>query len=414
VWEIQDVRTNNANTSESIPLYLEKMGRRGDTISHLDGDVVNVFGGIVGEKVQARVFRYRRRKKKYVSALVMNVLKSSPHRISAPCPYFGPCSGCQWQHIEYGHQLKLKRNAVVREMQKYPELIGVPVRRTEPGPEQFSYRNHARFTVRQQGSLGFNNRITRRFVKLGKCLLMDPQINEIMADLQDKCDETTNLSVRVGINTAEYLIQPTLQLAETTLMSGQAYYEERLLDRAFRVSSPSFFQVNTAQTEIMARRVLKALKLCRNQTVVDAYAGVGTFTVLMAESAGKVVAIEESEAAVKDAAINTLGIENIEFRLGKTEEVIYSLDAAPDAVVLDPSRTGCHTAVLEALIRLTPSRIVYVSCDPESLARDLAVLVKGAYRVNNVEPIDMFPQTHHVECIATLSSTKRNLGNRAF
>ena len=164
----------------------------------------------------------------------------------------------------------------------------------------------------------------------------------------------------------------------------------------------------------MARRVLKALQLSRNQTVIDAYAGVGTFTVLMAESAGKVVAIEESEAAVKDAAINTLGIDNIEFRLGKTEEVIYSLDAGPDAVVLDPSRTGCHIAVLEALIRLTPSRIVYVSCDPESLARDLAVPVKGAYRVNNVEPIDMSPQTHHVECIATLSSTKRNMGNRAF
>lgn len=412
--ETQDVRINNESSSDGIPLYLEKMGRFGDTIAHLDGDAINVFGGIVGEEVQAKVYRYRRRKKRYISALVTNVLKSSPHRVSVPCPYFGPCSGCQWQHIEYSHQLKLKRDAVVREMQKYPELIGVPVKTTLPGPEQFGYRNHARFTVRQQGSLGFNNRITRQFVKLEKCLLMNSQINTVIADLQDKCDETTNLTVRIGVNTSEYLIQPTLQLAETSLMSGQAYYKERLLDRVFRVSSPSFFQVNTTQTEIMVRRVLEALELCEDQTVIDAYAGVGAFTVLLAESAGKVIAIEESEAAVKDAAINTLGIDNIEFRLGKTEEVICSLDTSPDAVVLDPSRIGCHPVVLEALIKVRPARIVYVSCDPESLARDLAILAKGTYRVSNVEPIDMFPQTHHVECIATLSSTKENFETRAL
>ena len=238
---------------------------------------------------------------------------------------------------------------------------------------------------------------------------MDCQINEVLADLQDKCGETTNLSVRVGVNTSEYLIQPTLQTAKTSLMTGQTYYKERLLDRVFRVSSPSFFQVNTAQTEIMGKKVREALELSGNQTVIDAYAGVGTFTVFVAESAGKVIAIEESEAAVKDAAINTLGIDNIDFRLGKTEEVIASLDARPDAVILDPSRAGCHPVVLEALIKAAPDRIVYVSCDTESLARDLAVLVRGAFQVDNVEPIDMFPQTHHVECIATLSSTKRHI-----
>ena len=399
---------NNESSSDGILLYLEKMGRFGDTIARLDGEDINVFGGIVGEEVRASVYRYRRRKKRYISALVTNVLKSSPHRISAPCPYFGPCSGCQWQHIEYSHQLKLKRDAVVRELQKYPELIGVPVKTTLPGPEQFGYRNHARFTVRQSGSIGFNNRITRQFVKLEECLLMNSQINAVIADLQGKCEETTNLTVRNGVNTSEYLIQPTLQLADTSLMSGQAYYKERLLNRIFRVSSPSFFQVNTTQTEAMIRKVLEALELCEDQTVIDAYAGVGTFSVLLAESVGKVIAIEESEAAVKDAAINTLGIDNIEFRLGKTEEVIYSLETGPDAVVLDPSRIGCHPVVLEALIKVRPARIVYVSCDPESLARDIAILVKGTYRVNNVEPIDMFPQTHHVECIATLNSTKEN------
>ena len=396
------VTTDGESDPETAHLYLEEMGSLGDTVARLDGEAVNVFGGIVGEEVEATVHRYRRRKRRYVSAIVSRVLKPSPHRIAPPCPYFGPCSGCQWQHIEYGHQLELKRGAVARELARHPELAGAAVEPTLPSPRQLGYRNHARFTVRRQGSLGFNNRITRRFVKLDRCLLMAPRINDALADLQDKCGETTNLSVRVGVNTSEYLVQPTLQMAETSLTSGQAYYRERLLGRTFRVSSPSFFQVNTAQAEAMAEKVRERLELTGGETVVDAYAGVGTFAALMAEFAGRVVAIEESEAAVKDAAINTLGLENIEFRLGKTEEVIASLDASPDAVILDPPRTGCHPAVIEALVKAAPGRTVYVSCDPESLARDLAVLVRGGFGVESVEPVDMFPQTHHVECIATL------------
>ena len=399
--------TDSESVQETARFYLEEMGSLGDTVAYLNGEAVNVFGGIVGEEVEATVYRYRRRKKRYVSALVTRVLKPSLHRVAPPCPYFGPCSGCQWQHIEYEHQLELKRDAVVRELSRHPELADIAVAPTLPSPQQFGYRNHARFTVRRQGSLGFNNRITRRFVKLDKCLLMAPKINDALGDLQDQCGETTNLSVRVGVNTSEYLIQPTLQTAETSLMSGQAYYRERLLDRTFRVSSPSFFQVNTAQTEAMATKVRERLGLTGGETVVDAYAGVGTFAVLVAESAGRVIAIEESEAAVKDAAINTLGMDNIEFRLGKTEEVLASLDARPDAVILDPSRTGCHPAALEALIEAGPAGVVYVSCDPETLARDLAILVRGGFEVESVEPVDMFPQTHHVECISTLSFAGR-------
>ena len=398
----QPLVTDSESERETALLYLEEMGSLGDTVAYLDGEAVNVFGGIVGEEVEATVHRYRCRKKRYVSALVTRVLKPSPHRVAPPCPYFGPCSGCQWQHIEYEHQLELKRAAVMRELSGHPELADIAVAPTLPSPQQFGYRNHARFTVRRQGSLGFNNRMTRRFVKLDECLLMAPQINDALVDLQDKCGETTNLSVRVGVNTSEYLIQPTLQMAGTSLMSGQAYYRERLLDRTFRVSSPSFFQVNTAQTEAMATKVRERLGLTGGETVVDAYAGVGTFAVLVAESAGRVIAIEESEAAVKDAAINTLGMDNIEFRLGKTEEMLASLDTSPDAVILDPSRTGCHPAALEALIEAGPAGVVYVSCDPETLARDLAILVRGGFEVESIEPVDMFPQTHHVECIATL------------
>ena len=388
---------------EIARLHLEKMGPLGDTLGRLDGEQVNVFGGIVGEEVLARVVRYRRRKKRYVSALVTEVLKPSPHRVSSPCPYFGPCSGCQWQHIDYSHQLHLKREAVLYEMGRHPELRGVPVATTLPAAAQYGYRNHARFAVRRQGTLGFTNRITRRFVQIDRCLLMSPKVNEALAVLQSRCQETSSLSIRVGVNTGEYLVQPTLQTADVPLTTGQTYYRERLLDRTFRISSPSFFQVNTAQAEAMAGMVRERLELAGGETLVDAYAGVGTFTVLLARHAGRVIGIEESDAAIKDAAINTLGISNVEYRLGKTEEVLDALESSPDAVVLDPPRVGCHPKALEALVRLAPPRTVYVSCDPESLARDLAVLVRAGFAVAGVEPVDMFPQTHHVECVATLT-----------
>ena len=388
---------------ELARLRLEEMGSLGDTISHLDGDEVNVFGGIVGEEVMARVVRYRRRKKSHVSALVTEVLKPSPHRVSPPCSYFGACTGCQWQHIDYSHQLELKQEAVAREIGRYPELDGLSVAPTVPAPQPYGYRNHARFAVRRMGTLGFTNRISRNFLQIDKCLLMSPQINEALAVLQDRCQETSSLSIRVGANTGEYLVQPTLQTADVPLATGQTYYRESLMDRAFRVSSPSFFQVNTPQTEVLVDMVRERLGLTGGEVVVDAYAGVGTFAILLSAHAGRVIAIEESEAAVKDAAINTLGIDNVEYRLGRTEDVLDALEFRPDAVILDPPRVGCHPKALEALARAAPARTVYASCDPESLARDLAALAGSGFKVVGVDPVDMFPQTHHVECVATLT-----------
>ena len=392
---------------EHARLNLEGMGPLGDTYSHYDGQVVNVFGGIPGEEVVARIVRYKRRRKHYVSGLVTEVLIPSPHRVAPPCPYFGPCSGCQWQHIDYSHQLRLKQEAVESQLALYPELAAVPVSPTVPGPQAFNYRNHARFSVRAQGSLGYVNRITRRFVKIDECMLMAPRINEALIQLQDDCQETSQLSVRYGINTSDMLIQPTLRSPDISLPSGQTHYREKLLDQSFRISSPSFFQVNTRQTEQMAELVRARLQLTGNETLVDAYAGVGTFTVLFATYVRKVIAIEESVAAVKDAAVNTLGLDNLEFVEGKTEEVLDGLDEPPDAIILDPPRVGCYPDALAAIIRHSPRRVVYVSCEPETLARDLSLLVQGGFSIEAVEPIDMFPQTHHVECVATLTHQAR-------
>ena len=397
--------TSGDSQQELATLRLEEFGELGDTLARLDGETVNVFGGIPGEEVVASIVRYRRRRRHRVSGLVTEVLEPSPHRVTPPCPFFVACTGCQWQHIDYEYQLRLKRGVVERAIAEYPSLRTAEVSPTLPAPSPFGYRNHARFTVRFGGALGFVNRITRRFVKIDECMLMLPGINSALRKLQGRSAETSQLSVRYGQGTDDFLVQPTMKNPDIPLASGQRHYKEKLHDRIFRVASPSFFQVNTPQTERMFELVRGRLSIGKDALLVDAFAGVGTFAALMAPHVRKVVAIEESSAAVKDAAVNTLGLDNLEFFEGRTEEVLSSMDEAPDGVILDPPRAGCHPDALSALARLAPARVVYVSCDPDTLARDLDQLVGSGYRVEALEPIDMFPQTHHVECVATLESS---------
>ena len=396
-------RENLEQRDESATLHLDSWGELGDTLAEFEDSTINVFGGIPGEVVVARILRYQRRRQSYVSAQVLQVVSPSPHRVEAPCRYFGACTGCQWQHIDYEHQLELKRDRVSESLGQYQTLTEINVAPTMPSPQVFNYRNHARFTVRAGGRLGYINRMSRRFVEIDECRLMDPWINEALAGLQGKCAETTQLSVRLGVNADEWLIQPTMQNPDISLKTGQTHYRERLLGHAFRIASPSFAQVNTPQTERMIELVRRRLELRGDELLVDAYAGVGVFAALFAPYVRRVVAIEEASAAIKDAAVNTTGIGNLEFIEAKTEDAIGGLEERPDAVILDPSRLGCHPNALDALVRGRVPRVVYVSCDPEALARDLDRLVSGGYSVDSVEPLDMFPQTHHVECVATLT-----------
>ena len=387
---------------ETACLTLERFGTLGDAVAEFEGREISVFGGIPGEIAVCRIVRYRRRRKAVVSAIVTDVLEPSPHRVTPPCPYFGPCSGCQWQHIDYAHQLYLKREAVRQAVDEYDSLEGLAVGETMASDNVFGYRNHARFTVRRHGSLGFVNRITRRFVKIDECLLMASGINELLARLQGRSGATSQLSIRYGINSGDWLIQPRLSINEVGLETGQTHYSEELSGRSFRIGSPSFFQVNTAQAGKLVELVKERLHLSGRETVVDAYAGVGTFAVLLAESADRVLAVEESDAAIGDGKVNIAGVHNVELVLGKVEDVIDDLDIAPDAVVLDPPRSGCQPQVLEAVARWNPSRVCYVSCDPASLARDLDIMVGLGLVVESIDPVDMFPQTHHVECVAAL------------
>ena len=392
--------TVTVERGQRLRLVLEAMGRLGDAMAQHEDKPVFVFGGIPGEEVIVEVVRER---KQYIAAQVVEVVEPSPHRVAAPCRYVGDCTGCQWQHISYEHQLHLKREAVVDALQRVGGLTQVEVLPTLAAEHPYGYRNHARFTIGPQGRLGFVHRERRRFVDIEECLLMHPWINQALGQLQGRCGETTQLSIRYGPDTGSWLIQPTLKSEDIPLETGQKHYRDSLGGVSFRIAASSFFQVNNGQAERLAELVRSGLQLSGREVVVDAYAGVGTFAALLAPHAARVIAIEESLSAIKDAEENIAGLQNVEIRRGKTEEVLGELGGAVDAVVVDPPRVGCDPGGLESLMKLAPARLVYVSCDPTTLSRDLKVLSDGPYRIEWVQPVDMFPQTHHVECVAALS-----------
>lgn len=387
-------------TDELIELELDGVGPRGDA-STLDeqGRPIYVGWGIPGERVRARIHKRGRHS---TSADTVEILRASPHRVTPLCPLFGHCNGCQWQHIAIAHQLELKRDMVLTQLSRCGGFVDPPVLPTIAAPSPWAYRNHARFTVRD-GRLGFVRRHRRAFFEVPRCLIMEDPINDVLVRLQGRLQETTQCNVRVGAGMATPAIQPTLSL--TDIESGQPYVYEQLGGRTFRVSTAAFFQVHRAQAERMVELVREAVLEVDARVVVDAYAGVGTFAALLAPHVQRVIAIEESGPAVRDAEHNVAGLRNVELRLGRTEHVLAELDEPIDALVLDPPRTGCLPPALAAAARLRPRAIVYVSCDPATLARDLRVLCDHGFTLERVQPLDMFPHTVHVECIATLHAT---------
>ncbi|MCH7737695.1 MAG: 23S rRNA (uracil(1939)-C(5))-methyltransferase RlmD [Chloroflexi bacterium] len=385
---------------DRVTLSLTSWGRLGEAMADFEGHNVFVAGGIPGERVVAEVVKVHR---KYVSAKVVEVLEASPDRVEPPCPYYGECTGCQWQHLSYDAQLKTKREKVTDALRRVGGLADPPVSEVKPSPDQYGYRNHARFTINREGALGFVNRETRQFVRIDKCLLMHEGVNTLLEELQDNCGETTQLSIRAGKYSGDFLIQPYLVHPDIGVATGQKRYTESVDGHDFRVSSPSFFQVNVEQAAAAAELVRDRLHLTPNDVLLDAYTGVGTFAILLASSVKRVIAVEESSAAVADAKQNAAELQNVEFISGRTEDVLRNLPVKPNVVVLDPPRAGCQARALESLIELAPSRVAYVSCDAETLGRDLKILCQGGYRLDELAPLDMFPQTHHVECVAFLS-----------
>ena len=269
---------------------------------------------------------------------------------------------------------------------------------------QFHYRNHGRFTIRRNGQIGFTNKVTKKFVGIDKCLIMNNKVNNHIQKLESEVGETTQMSIRVGVNTDSFLIQPKLNNSKIKTNTGQKYYYEEIKNQKFQISSPSFFQVNSDQISKMTEIILSLIDGIDKNLLVDAYAGVGTFGIMLNKKFKKIVGIEQSYSAVIDAKSNIKNLDNYEMIIGNSEEIISAIKPKIDLLILDPSRKGCDEKLIQNLILEPVKNIIYISCDPKTLARDLSMLTQNCiYEIRSINPIDLFPNTHHVESISLLT-----------
>ena len=377
-----------------------------------------VPGGIPGEQVIVAVKepppRLGRRKKRQrhlpLRISIVQVLDPSPWRVEAPCPHFGTCGGCQFQHIAYDQQLEIKREMIIDLLRDEGGFADPPVLPTVACAVPWRYRNHMRFSVNREGQVGLTARGSHRVIPLSDCPIAHESVNRALAVLAAMPQPRPQVLVRCGANTGQLLLQPApmpevrAHLEAAGLDVHEESIEEGLAGAYFRIRPSSFFQTNTVQAERMAALVLRGLEVGPGMTVADAYCGVGTFAVLLARHARRIIGIEESASAVRDALWNVRDTSNVQIIQGKTESVLPTLAETIDGLVLDPPRQGCQRSVLDALVVRQIPRVVYVSCDPATLARDLRYLchTTGAYQLLEVQPLDMFPQTAHVECVAVL------------
>ena len=391
-----------------LALELTGFASGGRAVGHAeDGRVVFVEYGIPGERVVAEITDEH---PGYLEATAVQVLRASEHRVEAPCRYFGKCGGCQVQHIDYAEQLRLKAGIVRDQLERIGKFEAAEAERlVQPMigmDDPWAYRNHVRFTVRRDGEIGFMQRGTHRFMRVDECLIASPKVNEILATTQDITMQSRQLSVRVGEQTDEVMLQPKIQWrpgrTHLRLESGQPFYHESLLGVPYRISGPAFFQVNTRQAERLVALVVEHVREVSPRVVIDAYAGVGTFAAQLAAHVEQVVTIEESAAAGVDALENLAMFTNVTRVVAKVEDVLPGMTPAPDVVVIDPPRAGIYATVVQAILDSEARRVVYVSCDPGTLARDLRLFVDGGFAIGSIQPVDMFPHTQHIECVTVL------------
>jgi len=413
----------------TITLSLESMAHGGEAIARHEGRVVFVAGGLPGEIVGVQVTQDQGR---FARAVVTEIITPSPQRIEPRCPHFGDplkrwgpeagssCGGCQWQHIVYPAQLAFKRQIVQDQLAHLGRLPDVLVNPTLGMDEPWEYRNHIQLTARPEGVLGYLAVDGRSIVPIETCPIAHPLVMEAFKGLALSFPELERISLRAGVRTGDQMVvmqtrgdappavevdvpmSCTFLLADGTLVTlvGRPYFEEVLAGRTYRVSANAFFQVNTIQAERLVELVTHYLEPRPDDVLLDAYCGVGTFGLALAGQVAEVIGIEESAQALADADHNAGELENVTLIEGKVEDVLPQLEGPIDLAVLDPPRQGCEKPVLESLAALGPRRVVYVSCDPATLARDAGRLAPLGYRVAQVQPVDLFPQSYHIEVVA--------------
>lgn len=390
-----------------VTLDVERVAHGGWCIAHNDGRVVLVRHTLPGERVVARITEGDE-SSRFWRADAVEVLVAAADRVDPPCPYAGPgaCGGCDWQHVNVPGQRTLK-SQVVRE--QFRRLAGLEVEvEVEPvrDDDGLDWRTRVRFAVDDSGRAGFHRHRSHEVLPVDDCLIAHPDVAaaDVLARSWDGAD-----AVAVAVsNRGERTVwtQAGRRRPRTTRVSGTARVREEVGERTWRVSAEGFWQVHPQAAATLLDAVIGAAQVVPGDRVLDLYSGVGLFAGPLGTQvgeAGAVVAVESSTQAVRDARRNLYHQPQVELVAERVDRALTRvLPGRADVVVLDPPRAGARVKVVGEIAARAPRTVVYVGCDPAALARDVATFARHGYRVAALRAFDLFPMTHHVECVATL------------
>jgi tRNA/tmRNA/rRNA uracil-C5-methylase (TrmA/RlmC/RlmD family) len=396
-----------------VELSPNSVAHLGEAVARLDGKAHFIAGAMPGEKVSGEVIVD---KGSWARVRLTEVLEAAPERVEPPCRHFSECGGCQWQFADYPAQLRWKHEIVAGQLSHLGREERPDVRPTVAVGDPYGYRNRMDFKV-IEGRPALHKSRSRELVPLDECLLLHPRLEELFSNLGN-LGKARRLTLRVGATTDERLAIIEGPLPESAadwdasvaqrnrgglrVVSGSGAIHEVVAGRNFRISGGSFFQNNTAGATALVDLVREALSPRPGESLLDAYAGGGLFGACTAPEAGRVIAVEASPTSVRDLRHNlrAAGVENARVARGRVEEVVPRLDEYWQIVVADPPRPGLGVGGVRAVTAAMPRAIAYVSCDPAGLARDTALLREAGYRLDWAAPVDLFPQTFHIETVA--------------
>ena len=450
--------------NDQVCLEITDMGNGGEGIGRTsDGYTLFVKDAVIGDEIEAKIVKA---KKNYGYGRLMRVLRPSPDRVEPRCPKAGPCGGCQLQALSYEKQLEYKQNRVRNHLERIGGFSQIPMEPIIGMEEPYHYRNKAQFPVgkNKEGRIitGFYAGRTHSIIENRRCYLGVPGNEEILNRVirwmenchVDPYDEKNarglvrHILIRYGFSSKEWMVclvingeevpakkqlidalceipgmtsitanvntrRDNVILGEKILpLWGQTYITDQIGDVSYQISPLSFYQVNPVQTQKLYEKALSYANLQGDETVWDLYCGIGTISLFLAQKARKVYGVEIVPAAIEDARRNAAlnGFQNVEFFVGKAEEILPQKYAEKgiyaDVIVVDPPRKGCDQTLLNTILKMQPKRVVYVSCDSATLARDLKYLCEKDYRLEKVCPVDQFGMTVHVECVVLMSKVK--------
>jgi 23S rRNA (uracil1939-C5)-methyltransferase len=443
---------------DRIVVTVKRIGINGEGVGYYRRKAVFIDGALPGEVVKAKVTKAE---PGYLAAEIIEIEKRSPDRTEPPCPHYASCGGCQLQHMTYAAQLRAKEELVREAFRRYAGLEQLPLRPIVGMDDPWGYRNKAQLQTGRDGEqviAGLYAAGTHRLIDIGGCAIQHPTLNRVVErvkailaelgvpifDERTRQGSVRTIVARIGresgnvqltlitatdrlpkeeeivrrvretlpmVTSLAHNVQPgksPLVFGERTrILWGEERLDEKLGGVRFSLSPRAFFQLNPEQTVKLYDAVKEAAALSGKELVVDAYCGTGTIGLWLAPDAAEVRGIELLPEAVRDARENARasGITNARFYAGRAEKLLpewVSRGIRPDVIVVDPPRTGCERPLLQAIVKARPRRFVYVSCNPSTLAKDCRVLFDGGFRLEWVQPVDMFPQTAHVECCVSL------------